>query len=279
MKIAVIARCKNEMDNLEEWLNNKTFCDLFFITDNELTDGSFEFLSGKRNVVVSSVTGFDEGRDFQILMGMARAHKVDWVFKFDCDEFVGEDFDLQLRYVLNQTDFDCIRLRKISKHYTAPKDKCVLSREYLYGGVYGVCLTPRIEISNRKIHVGSFCFYKKSIVIGSLVTHFWVRSEADAKERARIYSQVDTSKNYEVRDKVATESLVDVEAARKSQQFKRFDDYGAPFLNEIENGFSLVHPKFNKLLIKQLTKQILWPMVYWIGFSKFYLKWARKKNE
>ena len=112
MKIALIARCKNEMNNLKEWLINKNFCNLIFITDNESTDGSFEFLKKQENVVVTPVKGFDEGRDFQILLSKAREHKVDWVFKFDCDEFVGEDFETQLNYVLNQTDYDCIRMKK-----------------------------------------------------------------------------------------------------------------------------------------------------------------------
>ncbi len=279
MKIAIIARCKNEMENLREWLKNKTFCDLFLITDNESTDGSFEFLSSQSNVIVKQVIGFDEGRDFQILMNMARSHGVDWVFKFDCDEFVGDDFHSQLDYILNQTNFDCIRLRKISKHFTAPKNKCLLSREYHYGGVYGVRLSSRIEISDRKIHVGSFCFYKKSIILGSLVTHFWVRSQADAIERARIYSQVDKTKIYEVRDKVSFENLVDVEDAEKSQKFKRFDEYGVPFLHETNHGFNFVKPKFNKPFIVQLAKRILWPILSSIGLSRSYLNWARKKNK
>mgnify|MGYP001330863978 FL=1 len=278
MKIAIIARCKNEMENLEEWLKNKSFCNLFLITDNESTDGSFEFLSNKSNVIVSPVTGFDEGRDFQILMNMARSHRVDWVFKFDCDEFVGDDFASQLNYVLNQTDFDCIRLRKISKHFTAPKNKCLLSREYHYGGVYGVRLSSRIEISDRKSHVGSFCFYKKSIILGSLVTHFWVRSQADAIERARIYSQVDKTKSYEVRDKVSFENFVDVKDAEKSQKFKRFDEYGVPFLLETNDRFEFIKPKFSKSFIIQLAKKILWPILCWIGLSRSYLNWARRKN-
>lgn len=278
MRIAIIARCKNEMENLEEWLNNKTFCDLFLITDNESTDGSFEFLSSKSNVIVRQVIGFDEGRDFQILMNMARSHGVDWVFKFDCDEFVGDDFNSQLNYILNHTNFDCVRLRKISKHFTAPKNKCLLSREYHYGGVYGVRLSSRIEISDRKIHVGSFCFYKKSIILGSLVTHFWVRSQADAIERAKIYSQVDLTKSYEVRDKVSFKDLVDVEDAKKSQKFKRFDEYGVPFLIETNDGFNIVRPKLNKPFVVQLVKRIIWPILSWIGLSRSYLNWARKKN-
>ncbi len=278
MKIAVIARCKNEIENLEKWLENKPFCDLFLITDNESTDGSFEFLSRKPNVIVNPVVGFDEGRDFQILLALAREHKVDWVFKFDCDEFVGEDFNLELKYILNQTDFDCIRLRKISKHYSAPQDKCILSREYLHGGVYGVKLSPRIDISDRKIHVGSFCFYKKSVIASSLVTHFWVRSEADAIERARIYTEADTNRIYEVRKNVSGENLVDIETAKSSQKFKRFDEYGAPFLIKSDDGYSLIKPKLNKTLVKQFLKEVLWPILCWFGLSRSYLNLARKKR-
>ena len=41
-------------------------------------------------------------------------YKVDWVFKFDCDEFVGEDFKKQLNYVLNQMTM-IVYWRKVSK--------------------------------------------------------------------------------------------------------------------------------------------------------------------
>ena len=275
MKIAVIARCKNEIQNLREWLINKNFSNLIFITDNESTDGSFEFLKKQENVIVTPVKGFDEGRDFQILLSKARDHKVDWVFKFDCDEFVGEDFETQLNYVLNQTDYDCIRMRKVSKHYKAPKDKCVLSREYYYGGVYGVRLSSKVDITNRRIHVGSFYFYKKSLIIESLVTHYWVRSEKDAIERARIYSEVDKRKNYEIRDKISIENFVDIEDAKKSQEFKKFYEYGSPFLIDKGSRFEIVKPKLNKQLIKYFAKKTIWFMLRWCGLTRIYLKWNR----
>ena len=272
MKIALIARCKNEMQNLKEWLINKNFCDLIFITDNESTDGSFEFLKKQENVIVTPVKGFDEGRDFQILLSKAREYKVDWVFKFDCDEFVGEDFKKQLNYVLNQTDYDCIRMRKVSKHYKAPKDKCVLSREYYYGGVYGVRLSPNIDITNRRIHVGSFYFYKKSLIIESLVTHYWVRSEKDAIERARIYSEVDKKKNYEVRDKILLENFVDIIDAKKSQDFKKFDEYGSPFLIDKNSRFEVLEPKFNKQLMRYSIKKTIWFLLRCFKLTRVYLK-------
>jgi hypothetical protein len=253
MKIAVIARCKNEIENLEKWMINKKFCDLFFITDNESTDGSFKFLSEKSNVYVTSVNGFDEGRDFQILLKMAKKHKVDWVFKFDCDEFVGEYFEEQLKYVVNETDYDCIRLRKIGKHYTMPHQKCFLTREYHNGGVYGVRLSPRIEIRDKKIHVGSFYFYKKSIILDSLVSHYWIKSEEDAKARAETYSKADVNKNYGVKNKVPINKFVDIEVA-KTQKFKKFEDYDAPFLFKKNDSLSLTKPKFKKAYIKMLLK-------------------------
>lgn len=276
MKIAVIARCKNEIQNLQEWLDNKKFSDLFFITDNESTDGSFEFLSNQKNVIVKSVKGFDEGRDFQILLNLARTNKVDWVFKFDCDEFVGEDFASQLNYIINKTDYDCIRLRKISKHFKASNDKGVLTREYFHGGVYGTRLTSEIDISDRRIHVGSFCFYKKSIVISSLVTHFWVRSKEDAIERARIYSLVDKTKNYKIKDEVPNDILVDLEVAANSQKFKKFNDYGVPFLVQTDRGYDLVKPKLNQSFLKQELKHIIWLILSWFGLLKYYLNFVRK---
>ena len=158
MKIGVIARCKNEIEILQSWLDNKSFCDLFLITDNESTDGSFELLDKRNDVIVRKVTGFNEGRDFQILLEMARSQKIDWVFKFDCDEFVDNNFESEILYIINNTDFDCVRLRTIAIHYTSPNGKCIISRGYRNGGVYGVKLSPRLKIRNQKIHVGSFFF-------------------------------------------------------------------------------------------------------------------------
>lgn len=276
MKIAVIARCKNEIENLEKWMINKKFCDLFFITDNESTDGSFKFLSEKSNVYVTSVNGFDEGRDFQILLKMAKKHKVDWVFKFDCDEFVGEYFEEQLKYVVNETDYDCIRLRKIGKHYTMPHQKCFLTREYHNGGVYGVRLSPRIEIRDKKIHVGSFYFYKKSIILDSLVSHYWIKSEEDAKARAETYSKADVNKNYGVKNKVPINKFVDVEVA-KTQKFKKFEDYDAPFLFKKNDSLSLTKPKFKKAYIKMFLKNNFWKILVWLGLSKTYLILTNKR--
>lgn len=273
IKIAVIARCKNEIDNLEEWVKNKKFCDLFLITDNDSTDGSFEFLSRTKNVIVKSVKGFDEGRDFQILLSIARAEKVDWVFKFDCDEFVEKDFEDHINYIINQTDFDCIRLRKVSKHYTKSKDQCILTREYHNGGVYGVRLTPEIAIRDKKIHVGSFYFYKKAVVLPTLVSHFWVRSEADAKERARIYSEVDKSKEYKVKDIISNDGLVSIKDA-KSQRFKNFNQYGSPFLLFKDGKYMIIRPRFNKFMIKNNGNKILWNILNLFGLSKNYLKWT-----
>lgn len=276
MKIAIIARCKNEIENLEKWMINKKFCDLFFITDNESTDGSFEFLSNKRNVIVTSVKGFDEGRDFQILLTMAKKYKVDWVFKFDCDEFVGDNFEKQLKYIVNETNFDCVRLRKIGKHYTMPNQKCFLTREYHNGGVYGVRLSSRIDIRDKKIHVGSFYFYKKSIILDSLVSHYWIKSEEDAKVRAETYSKADINKNYGVKNIVPIHKFVDVEVA-KTQKFKKFENYDAPFLFEKNNSLSLVRPKLSKAYIKMLLKNNFWKILVWLRLSKIYLILTNRK--
>ena len=38
------------------------------------------------NDTLGTVEGFDEGRDFQILLKMAKAHAPEWIMKIDCDE-------------------------------------------------------------------------------------------------------------------------------------------------------------------------------------------------
>jgi hypothetical protein len=271
MKIAVIARCKNEIENLEAWINNKRFCDILFITDNESTDGSYEFLSKQSNVVVTKVVGFDEGRDFQILLKKARAHNVDWVFKFDCDEFVDENFDKQLNYIINNTKFDCILLRKIAKHFTVPQNKCFIGSEYYNGLVYGVRLSQRINIRNKIIHVGSFRFFKNPVIIESLISHYWIRSVEDATERAKTYSKIDKNKNYIIKDKVPLDKTVEI-ASANSQMYKKYDNYGIPFLFKISEKYVIKKPKFNKVFIKNILKLSLWPLLHRFELLLNYMK-------
>lgn len=271
MKIAVIARCKNEIENLKAWIDNKKFCDMFFITDNESTDGSYEFLKKQSNVVVTKVAGFDEGRDFQILLKKARAHNIDWIFKFDCDEFVDENFHEQLNYIINNTNFDCILLRKIAKHFTFPQNKCFIGGEYYNGLVYGVRFSPRINIKNKIIHVGSFRFFKNPVIMESLISHYWIRSAEDAKERSEIYSKIDKGKNYAIKDKVPLDKTVEISSAN-SQIFKKYDNYGIPFLFKTTEKFVLKKPKFNKTFIKNFFKLSLWPILYKVEMLLDYVK-------
>lgn len=264
MKIGIIARCKNEIKNLESWINNKNFCDLFLITDNDSTDGSYEFLSKQTNVIVTKVVGFDEGRDFQILLKQARSHKIDWVFKFDCDEFVDQNFETQLDHIVTNTNYDCILMRKIAKHYTMPDRKCFVGGEYFNGLVYGVRLTSKINIKDRIIHVGSFRFYRNPVIVESLVSHFWIQSKEDAVQRAQIYSQVDKTKKYEIKDKISFENLKDIEAA-SSQKLKKYNSYAIPFLYKKNFTFAVIKPKFTTSLAKlALKKNLIWPILYWV---------------
>ena len=275
MKIAIIARCKNEIENLEAWIDNKKFCDMFFITDNESTDGSYEFLSKQSNVVVTKVSGFDEGRDFQILLKKARAHNIDWIFKFDCDEFIDENFEKQLNYIIYNTNFDCILLRKIAKHFTFSQNRCFIGAEYYNGLAYGVRLSPRINIKNKIIHVGTFRFFKNPVMIESLISHYWIRNVKDAKERAEIYSKVDKNKNYAIKDKVPLDRTVEI-ASAKTQIFKKYGGYGIPFLYKMDENFILKKPKFNKIFIKNIFKLSLWPLLYKIEMLLNYLKKINK---
>ena len=278
MKIAVIARCKNEIDFLEKWIDNKKFCDLFLITDNDSSDGSYEYLSKRKNVIVTRVSGFDEGRDFQILLDMARINKVDWVFKFDCDEFVEDNFISQFKYILKHTDFDCIRLRKVSIHYTITNNKCSITRDYLNPGIYGVKLTPDTQIRDERIHVGSFYFYKKAIVLSPLVSHFWIRSEIDAIQRAKLYSSLDLSgKIHKIKNEISSDKLIDIELAR-TNKIKNYYDFGDPFLFEKENSFKIIPPKFNKSFFRSIVKKIFWSTFLFFGMSQLYLNLTRRNK-
>ena len=49
-------------------------------------------------------------------------------------------------------------------------------------------------------------------------------------------------------------------------------------LSETNDRFEFIKPKFSKSFIIQLAKKILWPILCWIGLSRSYLNWARRKN-
>ena len=105
VKTVCIARCKNEIVNIERWIESLPFIDLFCITDNGSTDGTYEYLKKIDNVLVTRVEGFDEGRDFQILLNMAKAHQPEWILKIDCDEFFMDEIRNKINSLLNQKEY------------------------------------------------------------------------------------------------------------------------------------------------------------------------------
>ena len=274
-KIVVIARCENEMENLPLWFENKTFCDHFVMTDNESTDGSTEYLKSRHDVTFAAVKGFDEGRDFQVLLRLARSVSADWVFKFDCDEFVGDDFGDQVKLIIKQSHFDCVMLRKVSKHFSLPVSRCFLTREYWNGGVYGVRLTDRINIRDQKIHVGSFHFYRRPVLLPALVTHFWVRSAADAEERAETYARADGGKRYKVKSEVDASRAVNYEDAVEGR-FKSLRQYGVQFMERADENFRAQRPAFNRIFCRWMIKKWCWSILVFAKLSNIYLQLSNR---
>jgi len=228
-KVICIARCKNEIDGIEEWIESLFFVDLFCITDNGSSDGTYEYLRTCDNVLVTRVEGFDEGRDFQILLRMAKAHDPEWLLKIDCDEYIEVDVREEITALLDQGKYDSICLRKYAFHFSSGRDKCDLTREYFNGGIYFARNSRYLDIKNKKIHVGGFIGCVSPAISNILVRHEWVRSEDDAIKRYETYSRADPDRQYSIRSQVDKELLVDISSV-KGEAHKSLQSYNMDYV-------------------------------------------------
>jgi len=86
-KLICILRVKDEIDIIKKWIENKLFVDIFCVVDNGSTDGTYEYLKSLNNVAITRTFGFNEGRDCNLVLELAKAHNPEWILKLDADEF------------------------------------------------------------------------------------------------------------------------------------------------------------------------------------------------
>ena len=68
------------------------------------------------------------------------------------------------------------------------------------------------------------------------------------------------------------ENFVDIIDAKKSQDFKKFDEYGSPFLIDKNSRFEVLEPKFNKQLMRYSIKKTIWFLLRCFKLTRVYLK-------
>jgi len=87
-KLVVMLRVKDGIIFVEEWLRCfETLADEIVVLDNGSTDGTLEALRAHPKIVgIECTTGYNEGRDKNLLYGLARSRKPDWCLWLDIDE-------------------------------------------------------------------------------------------------------------------------------------------------------------------------------------------------
>ena len=71
-RLVCITRCKNEIHIIKQWYESLPFVDLFCITDNNSTDGTYEYLKNLDNVLVTRVEDLMKEETFRFCYVKAR---------------------------------------------------------------------------------------------------------------------------------------------------------------------------------------------------------------
>lgn len=110
-RLIVMLRIKDGMFWLKDWLNcYEKIADEIVVLDNGSTDGTYEVLKAHPKVTaVLQTTGYNEGRDKNLLYAEVKKRKPDWCLWIDVDEI----FESQL----TRKHFDKLMSRKFVNKY------------------------------------------------------------------------------------------------------------------------------------------------------------------
>jgi len=110
-KLILMLRVKDGIFFVQEWLENVgKLVDEIVVVDNGSIDGTFEILKAHPKVVdIVQTTGFNEGRDKNLVYAMARKRNPDWCLWIDVDEIFEPE--------LTRADFNRLMARKLVNKY------------------------------------------------------------------------------------------------------------------------------------------------------------------
>lgn len=98
LKLAVYAICKNEIKNIEKWLDNIKEADYICVLDTGSTDGTYEFLQSQSNIILKQEIiqpfRFDIARNKSLELIPEDA---DICLPLDIDQFITSDFSMQIK--------------------------------------------------------------------------------------------------------------------------------------------------------------------------------------
>jgi len=110
-KLAAMLRVKDAIETIRECLDNlSSFVDEIVIVDNGSTDGTLEVYEAYPKIVdVARTEGFDEGRDKNLVLDMAKRRDPDWIIWIDSDEAFEERMTRELvEQYMNQNKYAAI---------------------------------------------------------------------------------------------------------------------------------------------------------------------------
>ena len=87
-KLVVLLRVKDGIYFVHDWLKCfEKIADEIVVVDNSSSDGTYEILKSHHKVVeIVQTEGYNEGRDKNMLYGLARKRNPDWCIWLDIDE-------------------------------------------------------------------------------------------------------------------------------------------------------------------------------------------------
>lgn len=157
-KLIVTLRVKNAILFIKAWLEcYEKLADGIVVVDNGSDDGTYEILKNHPKVLVIEQTiGFDEGRDFKLLLEIAKKQNPDWLITVDADEiFETRLTRSKVEAMMNSTIFSHFRFRRFHMfgdeyHYMATNQNlrslCDVGDRSMYR------FSEKLVVPEQKIH-------------------------------------------------------------------------------------------------------------------------------
>jgi len=282
-RLVCIARCKNEIHIIKKWYESLPFVDVFVITDNNSTDGTYEYLKSLPNVIVIRLEEFDEGRDFQILLKVAKSLKPEWLLKIDCDE-IFEDIGIKnMHKLLEQKKYNAVFFRKYNFDYLAGDNHYVGSpSDWLQAQLYLARSTKSLNILNKKSHVGDFQFYSKPVLSNFRIKHYPKSSPEKCREKYETYMKMklDSDKMQDY-SRLIDNSKERIERIEKSKKLfpvidvnpnPSLDRFGLNCINITGNSENIIYPIKNKQFFRFFVKNIVIKLIDIFKMTHIFMK-------
>ena len=193
-KLVAMLRVKDAIETIRECLDSlSSFADEIVVVDNGSTDGTLGVYEEYPKIVdVARTEGFDEGRDKNLVLDMAKRRDPDWIIWIDSDEVFEERMTRKLvEQYMNQTEHTAIWF----KQYHFWRDRTHYRIDDRWKPSYQRAMwqnQPGTFFSQDKIH-NSLIQGLEGQAFGSDIRlkHYGHVTEAATRKKYELYRQVD----------------------------------------------------------------------------------------